>query len=156
MPDYNRRVEHFFDVIGRRDMFESGKFFPQMTMVDGGHIKECVDSIQAWFSDHTKDEIVKIFNEGDIPFSVCYTWQEIIEDPQANAVGAFYDCKCPNGNVVKVTHTPVRMDSEDDLGERTAPLIGEQGREILAEVGYSDAKIDAMLESGALYIWKEE
>ena len=156
MPDYNRRVEHFFDVIGRRDMFESGKFYPQMTMVEGGHIKECFDSIQDWFSAHTKDEIVKILNEGDIPFSICYTWQEIIEDPQANAVGAFYDCKCPNGNIVKVTHTPVRMDSEDDLGERTAPLIGEQGREILAEVGYSDEKIDAMLESGALYIWKEE
>ena len=156
MPDYNRRVEHFFDVIGRRDMFESGKFYPQMTMVEGGYIKECVDSIQDWFSAHTKDEIVKILNDGDIPFSICYTWQEIIEDPQANAVGAFYDCKCPNGNIVKVTHTPVRMDSEDDLGEKTAPLIGEQGREILAEVGYTDAQVDAMLESGALYIWKEE
>ena len=35
-------------------------------------------------------------------------------------------------------------------------MIGEQGREVLKEVGYDDAKIDAMLESGSLYIWKDE
>ena len=155
MPDYDRRAEHFFDVIGRRDLFEGGRVFPQAKMIELGTIKECFDAIQDWFSAHTKDEADKILNEGDIPHSVCFTWQEIIEDPQANAVGAFYDCKCPNGVIRKVTHTPVRMDSEDDLGSGTAPLIGEQGREILKEVGYDDAKIDAMLESGAMYIWED-
>ncbi len=156
MPDYDRRAEHFFDVIGRKDLFECGRFFPQAKMIEVGGIKDCFDGIQDWFSAHTKDEIDKILTEGDIPHSICYTWQEIIEDPQANAIGAFYDCTCPNGSVVKVTHTPVRMDSEDDLGSRTAPLIGEQGREILTELGYTEDKIDSMLASGALYIWDRE
>jgi cinnamoyl-CoA:phenyllactate CoA-transferase len=153
MPDYDRRVEHFMDVIGRRDLFEAGHIYPQAHMVEIGAIKECVDAIQEWFSAHDKDEIDRILNEGDIPHSVCYTWQEALEDPQANAVGAFYEVECLNGNKVKVTHTPVRMDSEDDLGGRRAPLIGEQGREVLQEIGYDDDKINAMLESGALYIY---
>jgi cinnamoyl-CoA:phenyllactate CoA-transferase len=35
-------------------------------------------------------------------------------------------------------------------------MIGEQGREVLKEVGYSDEKIESMLENGTLYIWKDE
>lgn len=100
------------------------------------------------------EEWKKILTEGDIPFSVAYSWGEILEDPQANAVGAFYDCTCPNGQVRKITHTPVRIESEGGIDGRTAPLIGEHGVEILKEHGYTEEKIQAMLESGAMYVWK--
>ena len=155
MPDYNRRFESFCQAIGRQDMIDCGKFFPQAHMIEENNIKECIDEIQGWFLNYTKDEADQLLTEKDIPHSICYSWMEILDDPQANAIGAFYDCTCPNGVVRKVTHTPVRMDSEDDLGSGTAPLIGEQGREILQEIGYSDETIDAMLESGAMYIWED-
>ena len=93
---------------------------------------------------------------GISPHSVAYKWTEILDDPQANAVGAFYDVTCPNGEVRKITHTPVRITSEGELEGRVAPLIGEQGVEIMKEIGYSDEKIREMLESGALYVWKDE
>lgn len=156
MPDYNPRFEHFCETIGRKDMIESGDFHPQAHMIEKGNVAKCIDEFQATFSKYTKDEMDKILCEGDIPHSVCYSWLDIINDPQANAVGAFYDCKCPNGNVVKVTHTPVRLESEGELEGNTAPLIGENGVEILKEIGYSEEKINSMLESGAMYIWKEE
>ena len=155
MPDYNRRFEYFCQSLGLQAMLDSGKFFPQAHMIEEDNIKECIDTIQEWFSAHTKNEADAFLTEKDIPHSICYSWEEILADPQANAIGAFYDCTCPNGVVRKVTHTPVRMESEDDLGSGTAPLIGEQGRDILHEVGYDDAKIDAMLESGAMYIWED-
>lgn len=155
MPDYNRRFEYFCQALGLQDMLDSGKFFPQAHMIEEDNIKECIDSIQVWFSAHTKAEADAFLTEKDIPHSICYSWEEILADPQANAIGAFYDCTCPNGVVRKVTHTPVRMDSEDDLGSGTAPLIGEQGREILQEVGYTDEQINGMLESGAMYIWED-
>lgn len=155
MPDYNPRFEHFCEVIGRKDMIECGKFHPQADMVANGHLKECIDELFATFKTKTCDEWKKILTEGDIPHSVAYSWTEILDDPQANATGAFYDCKCPNGEIRKITHTPVRINSEGEIDGRTAPLIGEQGVEIMKELGYSDEKIDEMLASGALYVWKE-
>ena len=156
MPDYNPRFEHFCEVIGRKDMIESGKFWPQADMLAAGNLTECIDEFSATFAQKTCEEWKKILTEGDIPFSVAYSWKEILEDPQANAIGAFYDCVCPNGQVRKVTHTPVRIDSEGELDGRTAPLIGEQGPEILKEIGYTDEQIAGMLENGSLYVWEPE
>lgn len=156
MPDYNPRFEHFCEVIGRKDMVESGKYWPQADMVEKGNLVECIDEFNKTFASKTCEEWKQILRDGDIPFSVAYKWTEILDDPQANAVGAFYDVTCPNGEVRKITHTPVRITSEGELEGRVAPLIGEQGVEIMKEIGYSDEKINEMLASGALYIWKEE
>lgn len=155
MPDYNPRFEHFMQTIGRQDMIDCGKYYPQTKMLEEGHLVECIDEIQKTFSQYTKDEMDQILKDGDIPHSVCYSWPEILNDPQANAVGAFYDVTCPNGVVRKATHTPVRLESEDGIDGRTAPLIGQNGREVLKEVGYTDEKIDAMLDDGSMFIWKK-
>ena len=154
-PDYNPRFEQFMHTIGREDLIEAGKYYPQADMIANGLIPELIDEIQKTFSEHDVHEMDDMLRAGDIPHSIAYTWMDIMEDPQAHAVGAFYDVTCPNGVVRKATHTPVRLESEGDLDGRTAPMIGEQGREILQEAGYDDAKIDAMLESGALYIWQD-
>lgn len=156
MPDYNPRFEHFCEVIGRKDMVESGKYWPQADMVEKGNLVECIDELNKTFASKTCEEWKQILRDGDIPHSVAYKWTEILDDPQANAVGAFYDVTCPNGEVRKITHTPVRITSEGELDGRVAPLIGEQGVEIMKEIGYSDEKISEMLASGALYVWKEE
>ena len=154
-PDYNPRFEQFMKTIGREDLIEAGKFYPQADMIEKGLIRELIDEIQKTFSEHDVHEMDDMLRAGDIPHSIAYTWEDIMNDPQAHAVGAFYDVTCPNGVVRKATHTPVRLESEGDLDGRTAPMIGEQGREILKEAGYDDAQIDGMLESGAMYIWED-
>ena len=154
-PDYNPRFEQFMKTIGREDLIKAGKFYPQADMIEKGLIRELIDEIQKTFSEHDVHEMDDMLRAGDIPHSIAYTWEDIMNDPQAHAVGAFYDVTCPNGVVRKATHTPVRLESEGDLDGRTAPMIGEQGREILKEAGYDDAQIDGMLESGAMYIWED-
>ena len=124
-------------------------------MLKNGHLRALIDEITATFRTDSCESWKKRLTEGDIPFSVAYSWPEMLDDPQANAVGAYYDCVCPNGVVRKVTHTPVRIRGEGELEGRTAPLIGQHSVEVLSEVGYSRAEIDAMLESGAAYVWQD-
>ena len=125
-------------------------------MLANNLIKEFMDEIQKTFLEHDVKEMDEILRKGDIPHSIAYSWDDIMNDPQAHAVGAFYDVTCPNGVVRKATHTPVRLESEGDIDGRTAPMIGEQGREILSEIGYTDEKIDQMLTDGSLYIWQDK
>ena len=140
-PDYNVRFEQFLKTIGRQDLIDCGKYYPQTDMLANNLIKEFMD---------------EILRKGDIPHSIAFSWEDIMNDPQAHAVGAFYDVTCPNGVVRKATHTPVRLESEGDIDGRTAPMIGEQGREILKEIGYTDEKVDQMLADGSLYIWQDK
>ena len=141
-PDYNVRFEQFLKAIGRQDLIDCGKYYPQSEMIANGLIKEFMDEIQKTFLEHDVKEMDEILRKGDIPHSIAYSWEDIMNDPQAHAVGAFYDVTCPNGVVRKATHTPVRLESEGEIDGRTAPMIGEQGREILSEIGYTDEKID--------------
>ena len=154
MPDYNPRFEHFCQTIGRQDMIDCGKYHPQADMIAKGNVHECIDEFQKTFMEHDCKEMDEILRTGDIPHSVAYSYTDILEDPQANEVGIFYHVTCPNGAVKKVTHTPVRLESEGEIDGRTAPMIGEQGREIMKEYGYTDAQVDEMLASGALFIGK--
>ena len=39
---------------------------------------------------------------------------------------------------------------------KAGPLIGENGPEILRELGYDDEQIQKMLDEGALFVWKDE
>lgn len=156
LPDYDPRFRHFCEAVGRADLWESGKYWPQTKMLAEGNLRELTDELIALFRAKPVAQWKEILTAGDIPFSVAYTWQEILEDPQANAVGAFYDCTCPNGAVRKVTHTPVHIESEGAPEGRTAPMIGEQSEEIARELGYSADETRAMLESGALYVWRPE
>ena len=155
-PNYNNRFEPFMKSIGREDLIEAGKYFPQADMIAAGLVRELIDEIQKTFLEGDMKTMDDKLRAGDIPHSIAYSWEDIMNDPQAHAVGAFYDVTCPNGVVRKATHTPVRLESEGEIDGRTAPMIGEQGREVLKEVGYSDEKIESMLENGTLYIWKDE
>ena len=155
-PDYDPRFEQFMKAIGREDLIEAGKYYPQAEMIKNDLIRELIDEIQKTFLEHDVQEMDEILKKGDIPHSTAFSWEDIMNDPQAHAVGAFYDVTCPNGVVRKATHTPVRLESEGELEGRTAPMIGEQGREVLKEAGYDDAKIDAMLQDGSLYIWQDD
>ena len=155
-PGYDPKFEPFMTAIGRTDLIGKEGLFPQAEMIASGNIKTVVDEIMATFKKYTHEEMDEMLVKGDIPHSLCYSWKEILEDPQAEAIGAFYEVTCPNGVKRKISRTPVRLESEGEMDTRRGPLIGEHGREVLKEVGYSDADVDKMLESGALYIWDPE
>lgn len=156
MPDYDQRFKHFCEAIGRQDLADCGKYWPQAEMVNNGHLHEFTDILLTYFKSKTWPEWKKILVEGDIPHALAYNWQEMLADPQAEAMGCYYDLTCLNGNVRRITRTPGYFESIQKPMPKAAPLIGENGPEILKELGYSDERISSMLAGGALYIWKPE
>ena len=51
---------------------------------------------------------------------------------------------------------PVKFQEMGVPEYNAGPLIGEQGPEILKELGYDDAQIQEMQEKGTLFVWKDE
>lgn len=56
----------------------------------------------------------------------------------------------PIAGSYRVVPPPVRYSATPASIRRPAPLRGQHGREVLAEVGFSDAELDALTEAGAL------
>ncbi len=74
------------------------------------------------------------------------------EDPQVTHMGMITSYEHPRGGTVKVIAPAVRMSETPPGIDRPAPLVGQHGRDILAEYGLSAEEIATLEESGDMTV----
>jgi crotonobetainyl-CoA:carnitine CoA-transferase CaiB-like acyl-CoA transferase len=74
------------------------------------------------------------------------------EDPQVKHMGMITSYDHPRGGKVRVVAPAVKMSETPATIERPAPLVGQHGREILAEFGLSNDEIAALEASGDMTV----
>jgi crotonobetainyl-CoA:carnitine CoA-transferase CaiB-like acyl-CoA transferase len=72
-----------------------------------------------------------------------------VQDPQAQAAGCFVETPDGEGGTFTAPAGPARFPGADDGPKGPAPHLGEHTAQVLAELGYSDAEIDALKAAGA-------
>ena len=154
MPNYNQYYEAFITAVGRPDMVGDEKYFPILNCQKNGLTTEVYDIVMNAFQPKPVAVWKEILTKADIPFAVCQSWYEILNDPQAEANNCFYDMEYPTGNTRRLVRTPVKFQEMGVPEYKLGPHIGELGVEILKELGYSDEEIQEMLASGAVYVWE--
>jgi crotonobetainyl-CoA:carnitine CoA-transferase CaiB-like acyl-CoA transferase len=56
----------------------------------------------------------------------------------------------PRAGRVKTLGTPIKFSETPGRVERAAPLLGQHSREVLTQLGYSTAEIQALAREGAI------
>lgn len=155
-PNYNVYFNKFMQVIERPDLVDNEKYYPIQNLQANKLGTELHDMVCAEMVKHDSAYWLEKLVEADLPFAKAQSWEEILVDPQAWENDCFYTMEYPNGNKRTLVRPPVRFREMGTPEYKRGPLIGENGVEILKEEGYSDAQIEAMLDSGALYIWSDD
>ena len=155
MPDYNVYYKQFMKALGREDLVDSEDYFPILTCQAKGKTTEVYDIVMAQMKTKTAAEWLPILIAADVAFGLCQSWTEIRNDPQAEANNCFYDMTYKNGNTRRLVRPPVKFENMGVPEYKGGPLIGEQGVDIMKELGYDDAKINEMLENKSLYVWQD-
>lgn len=75
---------------------------------------------------------------------------EAVQDPQVQHMGIVTSYDHPVAGTVKVIGPAVHFGATPARIERPAPLVGQHSREILRDMGRSDAQIDDLLQSGVV------
>jgi crotonobetainyl-CoA:carnitine CoA-transferase CaiB-like acyl-CoA transferase len=78
-------------------------------------------------------------------WSPARTLAEAIEDPQAEAAGAFQTVSHPKAGEFRTVAPPLKMSGYELRSGRYGPDLGADSRDVLAEAGLSEAEIDAAL-----------
>ena len=146
-PAYDALYDRFVTALGRADLAGDPRFFPQANLQANLH--EFYDILVSEVAKKPLAEWCVAFKAADIPYAVAQTWDELLEDPQAWAADCFYKMSYPTGAERTLVRPPVLF-SDTPLPEyKRGPYQGEQTEAVLAELGYTNEQIHAMMEAGA-------
>ena len=140
--------------IGREDLLDDPVLGDQKAMIEASRLGEAYDAIQEGFQQKTLEEWIPVLTELDIPFAICKTYEEVVDDEQAWANDVFYKMDYPRGPKALV-RTPITMEETPLPPYEKAPLLGEHTEEILRNLGYADDEIQQMIADNTVGVWKE-
>ncbi|WP_287474234.1 CaiB/BaiF CoA transferase family protein [Agathobacter sp.] len=146
MPQYDAMYDRFMPVIEREDLIGDPRFYPQTALQD--HLEEFYEIIHQEVAKYTKDEFCSRMDAADLPYAVCQTWNQVLEDPQAWGADCLTKVTFPNGKERTMVRTPVVFTDTEMPEYERGHFLGEDTRAVLAQLGYSQAQIDAMIAAG--------
>lgn len=103
---------------------------------------------------YTKAELLALCEGIGIPFSPVSKPDDLFNDPQLQGPRGLLDVTLPGGIKTKLPRLPIELDDHDFGLRRDAPDVGADGREVLAEVGYSADEIAALERDGVIVVAK--
>jgi formyl-CoA transferase len=112
--------------------------------------KDEVDAlVEAWTEKRDKHEAARVLAGAGVPCGACLDTGEVLADPHLRARDMIVEVEHPVRGRFLTVGNPIKLSaSPTTIGP--APLLGQHRREILAELGYSDADIEALAREGAI------
>ena len=112
------------------------------------HSGELYSWVATLMRTRTTDAWLALFDDADIPAMRLHSLSSLPQDPHLAAVGYFTHVEHPSeGQILQMEHAQTWSESPPST-RRLAPRLGEHSIEILGELGYAAADIDAMLVAG--------
>jgi crotonobetainyl-CoA:carnitine CoA-transferase CaiB-like acyl-CoA transferase len=120
----------------------------ELPILDMDVVREIRGRLDALFSTLTLAEAAELLRRADIIWAPMASLDEVTADPTAHEAGCFVDMPDGWGGSFKAPATPVRFPGTPVAPKRPAPKLGEHTREVLAEAGYSEAEVEALMSAG--------
>jgi crotonobetainyl-CoA:carnitine CoA-transferase CaiB-like acyl-CoA transferase len=132
-------------LIGTPEWLEDPRFASDKTRGDNGALISA--RISAWCADKTSAEAIAAFEQARVPAGPVYRLRQALDDPHVRASDFFTRIPFPGPGEVSLASTPVKLHATPGSIRCRPPLLGEHNDEILRELGYVAAEIDALTRS---------
>ena len=96
----------------------------------------------------TYDSLAEAMERLKIPFAPLAKPADLFDDPHLNQGGHMLDMQFANGKRANIPGLPLEMGKHDLSVRSQTPRNGEHTREVLADLGYDTAQIDAWIDGG--------
>lgn len=92
-------------------------------------------------------ELAATFERNDLPFAPITRPEQLFEDPHLRATGGLAPLTLPDGRTTEVPLLPLTLDGHRPGVRAQPPRVGEHTHELLAELGYDAAEMDALAQA---------
>jgi formyl-CoA transferase len=134
--------KRFCAAIGREDLIAHPDF--ATAVARRAHRAEIDAVIEAITSTATTAELVDRFNAAGIPCGPIYTIDQTFADPQVQHLHVTQPVESPALGAVDLLAQPIVLSRTPSRLATAAPEYGEHNDEVLRELGYSAAEIEAL------------
>ena len=147
--DY-RRFGEFCKAIGHPDIAEDPRFSTQQAYYTEDSKRELTKILDSIFSGHPVSYWHELLDAHDLPHEIVCHFKDVPYDPQVQANHYTYFHEYSDGTKTVFTNGPVHFASVDasSIPCRTSGPIGCDTAGILKELGYAEAQIESMYQSG--------
>jgi crotonobetainyl-CoA:carnitine CoA-transferase CaiB-like acyl-CoA transferase len=98
-----------------------------------------------WCKERTREQALAVLEQARIPAYPVNTIQQALDDPHVQAMGFLQPTDYPGlPEPAPLVQTPFRLSATPCRSPTRAPLIGEHTEQILRELHYSTAQIEAL------------
>jgi crotonobetainyl-CoA:carnitine CoA-transferase CaiB-like acyl-CoA transferase len=146
---YNdKQWRSFFEAIGQPEFLKQPRFANHSARTQ--HIDEIYEEIGRIFLGRTTAEWRELLERADIPVMPMHTLETILNDPHLNAVGFFKTIEHPVEGRIRQMQVPSTWSVTQPEAGGPAPALGEHGRAILTEAGFSADEIEQLVDRKAV------
>jgi crotonobetainyl-CoA:carnitine CoA-transferase CaiB-like acyl-CoA transferase len=146
-PNDNRQAFAFFDAIGRPELKADPRFATPITRTQ--HAADYFTLQVEALAQKTTEEWLSIFAAAAVPAARYNSIDDLLDDPHLGDVAFWQRDDHPTEGRIRRTRTPVTFRGGMREATLPAPRLGADTRAILAEAGYAEGEIEALLQSGA-------
>jgi formyl-CoA transferase len=141
-------TEKLFRAIGRDDLNHDPAF---KTNTERAKRRGEVDAIVGGFiKQRTLAEAITFFEQAEVTAAPVYDIGQFLEDPHVQARGIVVEAPDDEMGTVPMHAIVPRMSGTPGPLRSPAPAVGQHNREIFSRIGYSEARIAALVQKGII------
>jgi crotonobetainyl-CoA:carnitine CoA-transferase CaiB-like acyl-CoA transferase len=133
----------FCGVAGVPELAERAEFKTNSDRVN--HRAQCVAKTAELMRLQPRADWLRLLAQVGVPCSPVHSLGELSAHPHTQASQMVFEYQTADGRTLKSVAQPLRFDGERPGARLRPPALGEQSRDVLRELQYSDDEIDAMV-----------
>ena len=135
-------------LIGAPEWLDDPRFASDKARGDNGALIS--ERVGAWVAQRSSADAIAAFEGARVPAGPVYRPRETLADAHVAAGDFFHEIEFPGVGKAPVAATPVKLHGTPGEIRARPPMLSEHTDQILRELGYSPAEIDALKQEGAV------